>query len=67
MVWVSVLWLTGLYRFRAWSVRGEAAEIGRATVLLAVIVFSALFVLKLPAVSRLFLVELFAVQTVVAS
>ncbi len=66
VVWVSVLWLTGLYRFRAWSVRGEAAEIGRATVLLAVIVFSALFVLKLPAVSRLFLVELFAVQTVVA-
>jgi exopolysaccharide biosynthesis polyprenyl glycosylphosphotransferase len=64
--WVGVLWLSGLYRFRTWSVRGEVVEVGQATVLLAVIVFSGLFVLKLPAVSRLFLLELFAVQVVVA-
>ena len=66
VIWVFGLWLAGLYRFRAWSLRGEIADIGRAAVLLAVMVFSALFVLKLPTVSRLFLIELFAVQIALA-
>jgi exopolysaccharide biosynthesis polyprenyl glycosylphosphotransferase len=66
VIWVCGLWLAGLYRFRAWSLRGEIADIGRAAVLLAVVVFSALFVLKLPTVSRLFLIELFAVQIALA-
>jgi exopolysaccharide biosynthesis polyprenyl glycosylphosphotransferase len=66
LIWVGSLWLNGLYRYRAWSVRSELADIARAAVLLAVVVFSVLFVLKLPAVSRLFLIELFAVQVAVA-
>ena len=65
--WVLILWITGLYRLRArWTWRIEAIDLSRATLLVAVSTFCALFVFKLPNVSRLFLVELFVLQGVVA-
>ena len=65
-LWVGVLWLHDLYRLRArWSIRSEVRDVGRADLLLAVATFSALFLFKLPTVSRLFLVALFAVQVIV--
>jgi exopolysaccharide biosynthesis polyprenyl glycosylphosphotransferase len=63
--WLTVLWLFGLYRLRArWSVRTELIDVLRAALLLAFATFSALFVLKLPQVSRLFLLMLFGAQIV---
>jgi exopolysaccharide biosynthesis polyprenyl glycosylphosphotransferase len=65
-VWIAVLWLFGLYRLRSrWAVRSEIADVGRAMLVLAVGAFSLLFILKLPQVSRLFLITLFASQAVV--
>ena len=67
LAWVGALWLHGLYQFRArWSIRGEITDIARSAVLIAVVTFSALFVFKLPEVSRLFLLILFASQIAVA-
>lgn len=64
--WVAILGLGNLYRLRArWSFRREALDIIRAGALVAVITFSALFILKLPAVSRLLLLWLFPAQIVV--
>ena len=61
--WVAGLWLQGLYVLRArWSFRSEAYAVLRAGVVVAVATLSALFLLKLPEVSRLFLVLLFAAQ-----
>jgi exopolysaccharide biosynthesis polyprenyl glycosylphosphotransferase len=61
--WVMVLWLYGLYRLRTrWSMRAAAADILRATLLIAILVFVALFAFNLPQVSRLFLILLFAGQ-----
>ena len=55
-VWVGLLWALGLYRLRArWRLRTEILDVGRAGVLLGLLAFSALFVFKLPDVSRLFL------------
>jgi len=66
IVWVATLWLMNLYRIRSrWSVRGEARDILQAATLIAVASFSALFVLKLPDVSRLLLLYLFATQAIV--
>ena len=63
--WVAVLTLNGLYRPRArWSLRAEARDILRATIVMAAVTLSVLFVVKLPDVSRLFLVVLFPVQAV---
>jgi len=65
--WVMALALNGLYRPRArWSIRTEAWDLVRATVLMAVATFAVLFWFKLPEVSRLFLVILFPTQFVVA-
>ena len=59
--------LNGLYRPRArWSIRTEAWDLVRATVLMAVATFAVLFWFKLPEVSRLFLVILFPTQFAVA-
>jgi len=59
-LWIGLLWLRGLYKGRArWTVRGEAAEILKAASTLGVITLSALFLLKLPDVSRLFLLFVF--------
>ncbi|OGN82317.1 MAG: hypothetical protein A2X23_12850 [Chloroflexi bacterium GWC2_73_18] len=61
--WVATLWLHGLYQSRyRWSLRSESMAIGRATLLIAVATFSALFWIKLPDVSRLFLLLLLATQ-----
>ena len=66
VLWVTVLWFRGLYRLRAhWSVRADLFRLLQAAALLAIAVFVALFATKMPEVSRLFLVVLFAVQLTV--
>jgi exopolysaccharide biosynthesis polyprenyl glycosylphosphotransferase len=61
--WVIVLTLNGLYRPRArLSLRAEAGDILRATVVMGFVTLSVLFLVKLPDVSRLFLLVLFPVQ-----
>jgi exopolysaccharide biosynthesis polyprenyl glycosylphosphotransferase len=66
-LWVGALWLANLYRMRArWSIRSEVIDVVRAAIVLAVIVFSLLYALKLPNVSRLFLVQLFGLEVVAA-
>ncbi|HEU0244806.1 MAG TPA: sugar transferase [Candidatus Limnocylindrales bacterium] len=65
--WVVILWLLGLYRLRArWTWRTEVLDLLRAVLIVAILTFATLFVIKLPDVSRLFLVGLFAAQAVVA-
>jgi exopolysaccharide biosynthesis polyprenyl glycosylphosphotransferase len=65
-LWVIALWLQHLYILRArWSLRSEVGAIVRAVVVLAVATFSVLFLLKLPEVSRLFLLLLFPAQAIV--
>lgn len=65
--WVAVLWVHGLYRQRSrWTFRGELSDVLRATVVYAVLVLAALFVVKLPDVSRLLLVWLFPALAVEA-
>lgn len=60
---VASLWLQGLYRLRArWSWRREAIDVGIAVMLLAFAVFTVLFLVRLPNVSRLFLLLLFPAQ-----
>ncbi|MFL5675563.1 MAG: sugar transferase [Chloroflexota bacterium] len=62
---VSALWLQGLYRLRTrLSIRREIIDVIVAILLLAVVVFTALYLLKLPNVSRLFLLLLFSSQAV---
>ena len=52
-----------MYRLRArWRMRTEILDVGRAGVLIGLVAFSALFVFKLPDVSRLFLLTLFVAQ-----
>jgi exopolysaccharide biosynthesis polyprenyl glycosylphosphotransferase len=64
--WVGVLWLSDLYRLRSrWSIRSEIRDVLRADLLLAVASFSALFLFKLPDVSRRFLLLLFVIQGIV--
>jgi len=64
-LWVSALWLTNLYRMRArWSIRSELVDVVRSAVVLAVLVFCLLYAFKLPAVSRLFIVQLFVIEIV---
>ena len=66
VVWIGVLWLHGLYRPRArWTIRSEALALARASVVMALITLSLLFVLRLPDVSRSFLVLLFPTQWLV--
>ncbi|HEV8401670.1 MAG TPA: sugar transferase [Candidatus Limnocylindrales bacterium] len=65
-VWVAALWIHDLYRLRArWSIRSEFRDVLRADLLIAVATFSALFLFKLPDVSRRFLITLFILQIVV--
>ncbi len=67
LAWVVATWLLGLYRLRVrWSVRSELVDLVRADILVAVATFALLFLFKLPNVSRLFLVELFAAQIVLS-
>jgi exopolysaccharide biosynthesis polyprenyl glycosylphosphotransferase len=63
LAWVTVTWLLGLYRLRArLSLRSELVGLFQAVLLVAVATFTALFLFKLPNVSRLFLIELFVAQ-----
>ena len=63
--WLVALTLNGLYRPRArWSLRGEALDVLRATVLMTLVTLSVLFLFKLPDVSRLFLLALFPAQLI---
>jgi exopolysaccharide biosynthesis polyprenyl glycosylphosphotransferase len=63
VTWVAVLWLMGLYRIRArWSLRTEARDIARATVLAVALTLSTLFVFHQDNVSRVFLAIMFVVQ-----
>lgn len=62
-VWVTVLWLSGLYqltvRWRLWT---EVRDIARATVAVTALTLSFLFLVKQVDVSRLFLALLFVTQ-----
>ena len=61
--WVLALALNGLYRPRArWSIRREALDVFRATVVMALATLSVLFVFRMPDVSRTFLLVLFPLQ-----
>jgi exopolysaccharide biosynthesis polyprenyl glycosylphosphotransferase len=63
--WVGALLLFGLYRLRVrWSARTEVMDVARAALVLAVATFVLLFWLKLPNVSRQFLLLLFPSQVV---
>ena len=64
--WVIALMMNGLYRPRArWSILREAADVLRATVVLALVTLSVLFIFKMPDVSRLFMLILFPTQAFV--
>ena len=61
--WVVALALYGLYRPRArWSVRSEAVDVIRASIMLGVVTLGVLFIFRMPDVSRLFLLVLFPTQ-----
>jgi len=61
--WVGVLWSMGLYRLSArWSLRTDARDIARATVLAVALTLSTLFIFHQDDVSRVMLGILFIVQ-----
>jgi len=65
--WVVTLWMHGLYRARErWTRRGEIAAVLRATLVQLVLTLSALYVFKLPDVSRLLLLVVFPALTIAA-
>lgn len=64
-IWVLAEWLFELDRPRIrWTIRNEVVDVLRAVMLVAVVVFSLLFLIHVPDVSRLFLLVLFASQAV---
>ena len=64
-LWAAAEWTQELDHLRSrWTFRGEVADILRAAFLLAVSVFSLLFLVHAPEVSRLLLVALFTSQVV---
>ena len=66
-MWIAVLWMHGLYRARErWTRRGEMAAVLRATLVQLALTLSALYVFKLPDVSRLLLVVVFPALTIAA-
>jgi exopolysaccharide biosynthesis polyprenyl glycosylphosphotransferase len=61
--WVLVLWSSGLYRLEVrWRLWTEARDVVRASIVVMALTLSALFLLRQPDVSRLFLVFLFVAQ-----
>jgi exopolysaccharide biosynthesis polyprenyl glycosylphosphotransferase len=63
LVLVAALWIQGLYRMRTrLSKRREFIDVLVSILLLAVVVFTTLYLVKLPNVSRLFLLLLFSCQ-----
>jgi exopolysaccharide biosynthesis polyprenyl glycosylphosphotransferase len=66
LAWVTALSFRGLYQLRTrWRLQSEALDILRATILVAALTLSVLFLFKQQNVSRLFLVILFAAQPLV--
>ena len=66
IAWVVVLWFEGLYRLRArWRLGTELRDIVKATLLVAALTLSALFLFRQQNVSRLFLLFLFLAQPLV--
>jgi exopolysaccharide biosynthesis polyprenyl glycosylphosphotransferase len=64
--WVGVLWSSGLYRLTVrWRLWTEARDLVRANVVVMALTLSALFLLRQPDVSRLFLALLFVAQPLV--
>ncbi len=64
--WVALLGVQGLYSVRArWSARSEALGVVQAAVWLAILTFALLFLVRLPNVSRQFLLLLFPVLTAI--
>src|SRR4051794_9017938 len=64
--WVASVAYFGLYRIRArWSLRTEAIDLARATLLMAAVTFAVLFWFRMPDISRTFLVILFPIQWLV--
>ena len=58
--WIGLLWMRGLYRGRShWTMRGELRDVIGAGLMLLMATLSALFLFKLPDVSRLLLVVIF--------
>ena len=58
--WIALLWMRGLYRGRSlWTMRGELSKVVGAGFVLATMTLSALFLFKLPDVSRLLLLVVF--------
>jgi exopolysaccharide biosynthesis polyprenyl glycosylphosphotransferase len=65
IAWVAVLTSVGLYRPRArWSLWSEARDVVRATIVMALLTLSVLFLTHLPDVSRGLLLVVFAAQAV---
>jgi exopolysaccharide biosynthesis polyprenyl glycosylphosphotransferase len=63
LLWVVAEWSQQLDQLRSrWTFRGEVTDILRAALILAVSVFSILFLVQAPDVSRLLLIALFACQ-----
>jgi exopolysaccharide biosynthesis polyprenyl glycosylphosphotransferase len=66
ITWVVALWYRGMYHLRSrWRLLSEALDILRATILVAALSLSALFIFHQDAVSRIFLVILFTAQPIV--
>lgn len=63
VTWVAVLWMSGLYRLSVrWRIWTEIRDVLRATVVVAALTLSFLFLVKQVDVSRLFLALLFVAQ-----
>ncbi len=66
VTWVTVLWMSGMYRLTVrWRPWTEVRDISRATVIVAALTLSFLFLVKQVDVSRLFLLMLFLAQPAV--
>jgi exopolysaccharide biosynthesis polyprenyl glycosylphosphotransferase len=66
VIWVVVLWTTGLYRLSPrWRVLSEIRDIARGTVIVIALVLSILFLTKQTDVSRRFLLLLFIAEPIV--
>ena len=64
--WVAVLAYLGMYRVRSrWTIRREALDLFRATLTMAALTLAVLFWLRMPDVSRSYLLLLFPIQFVV--
>ena len=66
VMWISVLWILGLYRLRVrWGLLAEARDIFRATIVALALTLALLFLFHQDDVSRLFLAMLFIIQPLV--